>query len=62
MNRETIVTKGSRIVVINQQDGHMWANLYVNGQKGLQHATITPSRWTGKTVKGAQRWADKVMA
>lgn len=59
---QTIIQNGNRAVVINQQDGSVWANLYVNARNGLQDASITHSRWTGKTVKGAQKWAAKVLA
>lgn len=56
--RQTILTNGgSRAVVINEQDGLVWANLYVNARDGIANASITPLRWSGRTVKGAQRWA-----
>lgn len=55
---ETILS-GNRAVVINQQDGSVWANLYVNVRDGIQSADITLLRWTGKTVAGARRWAQK---
>ena len=54
-----IITKGSRAVVINNQDGHIWACLYVNARNGITDADITPLRWTGKTIKGAEKWAAK---
>lgn len=53
------LTKGNRAVVINEQSGHVWANLYVNARNGLQNADITSLRWAGKTVAGASRWAQK---
>jgi hypothetical protein len=56
---EIIKTKGGRAVVINEQDGHFWANLYVGARQGLAHASITQTRWTGKTLKGAEKWAEK---
>lgn len=59
---QTIKTNGSRAVVINEQDGHVWANLYVNARNGIDGATITPTRWTGKTMAGALRWAAKQLA
>lgn len=62
MNSQATITKGNRAVVINVQDGYVWANLYVNARDGLQNASITPSRWTGRTVNGAKRWADKQLA
>jgi hypothetical protein len=61
-NYQTIIQSGNRAVVINVQGDSVWANLYVNARNGLQDASITPSRWTGKTVAGAQRWAAKVLA
>jgi hypothetical protein len=62
MIKQTTITKDNRAVVINEQDGFFWANLYVNARNGLADASITSTRWTGKTIAGAKRWADKVMA
>jgi hypothetical protein len=59
---QKIITNGNRAVVINNQDGHIWANLYVNARNGLQNASICPSRWTGKTMAGAEKWAAKMLA
>ena len=56
---QTIKTNGSRAVVINEQNGYFWANLYVGARNGIEHASITPTRWTGKTMAGALRWAEK---
>jgi len=53
------ITNGSRAVVITQQGDVVWANLYVGARNGIEHASITPTRWTGKTVAGAKRWAAK---
>ena len=53
------ITKGNRAVVINEQDGYVWANLYVNARNGIQNASITNIRWTGSTIKGAERFAAK---
>lgn len=62
MHQETIKA-GGRAVVINQQsEGHVWANLYVNARNGLADATITNTRWTGKTLEGARKWAAKQLA
>ncbi len=59
-SHEEIIKAGNRAVVINQQGpGHVWANLYVNARNGLADATITTSRWTGKTLEGARKWAAK---
>lgn len=60
--RHTVIQAGNRAVVVNQQDGHVWANLYVNARNGLQDADITLQRWTGKTLAGAQKWAARVLA
>ena len=61
-NSQTVIANGNRAVVINVQGSSVWANLYVNARNGLQDASITPSRWTGKTIAGAQKWAAKVLA
>jgi len=61
MQRE-IVTKENCAVVINNQDGYIWACFFVNARTGLDNATITPARWTGKTMNGARRWANKKLA
>jgi len=61
--RQTILTNGSsRAVVINEQDGLVWANLYVNARDGIANASITPLRWSGRTMKGAKRWAETLLA
>ena len=61
--RQTILTNGgSRAVVINEQGGLVWANLYVNARDGIANASITPLRWSGRTVKGATRWAAAQLA
>jgi hypothetical protein len=60
--RTMILTNGSRAVVITQQGATVWANLYVNARHGVEHATIMPSRWEGKTMKGAQKWATERLA
>jgi len=36
---------------------YMRRNLFVNARNGIENASITPSRWAGKTVKGAEQWA-----
>ena len=60
---QKIITQGNRAVVINEQEeGRVWANLYVNARNGLENADITLLRWTGKTVKGAEKWAAKQLA
>lgn len=59
---QTIKTNGSRAVVINEQNGYFWANLYVGARNGIEQASITPTRWTGKTMAGALRWAAKQLA
>ena len=57
-----IIIEGNRAVVINGQGGNFGANLYVNARNGLNGADITMLRWVGKTVKGAEKWAAKVLA
>ena len=57
-----IKTQGSRAVVINEQNGRVWANLYVNARNGLQGADITSQSWKGKTVNGAESWAAKQLS
>ncbi len=59
---QTIKTNGSRAVVITEQDGFFWANLYVGARNGIENASITPSRWSGKTMAGALKWAEKKLA
>ena len=58
---DKIITKGNRAVVIsaNEQSGPFWATLWVNARNGIQDADITTARWTGKTIKGAEKWAAK---
>lgn len=57
-----IITNGNRAVVINQQGGNVWANLYVNARNGIETADITSQRWAGKTLAGAQKWAKRQIA
>ena len=59
---QVIKNNGSRTVVINVKDGHVFANLYVNARNGLQSAEITSLRWVGKTLKGAESWAAKQLS
>jgi hypothetical protein len=57
---EQIIIRGNRAVVINRQGADfVWANLYVNARHGLKDADITMSRWQGKTMAGARKWAEK---
>jgi len=56
------LTVGNRAVIINRQNDRVWANLYVNARNGIQHADITLLRYTGKTMEGAVRWANKQLA
>lgn len=62
MNQQHTITNGSRAVVINVQGDYVWASLYVGARNGIEHASITPTRWTGKTLAGAKRWAAKQLA
>lgn len=59
---KTTIFVGTRAVVINNQDGYIWANLYVNTQNGIEKANITTARWVGKTMSGAKRWAEKQLS
>ena len=61
------ITRENRAVVINIQKNDsgsdfVWANLYVNARAGLMNADITTRQWTGRTVRGAEKWAEKVLA
>ena len=56
---QIIKTQGNRAVVINEQNGRVSANLYVNARNGLQNADITSLRWVGRSVKSAESWAEK---
>lgn len=62
--KDTIITKGNRAVVIsaNEVSGPFWATLWVNARNGIQDASITPTRWAGKTMKGAEKWAEKQLS
>lgn len=68
MTTVKIITKNNSAVVINIQKNdnggsdYVWANLYVNARQGLMNADITLRRWDGRTVKGAEKWAAKVLA
>jgi len=57
--RQTIITKGNRAVVINEQDGRFWANVYVNARNGIKDADITAIRWAGNSMASAKSWAEK---
>lgn len=60
MTATEILKQGTRAVAITEQDGRVWANLYVNARgEGINGADITLSRWQGKTLTGAIRWANK---
>ena len=57
------VGKDNRAVVINKMmSGRYTANLYVNVRDGIASADITLLRWTGKTLAGALKWANKQLA
>ena len=59
---QKIIQRENRAVVINVQGDSVWANLYVNARNGLDHASICPSRWSGRTVKGSEKWAEKMLS
>lgn len=66
MTNKKIITRENQAVIINWQtddDGvpTFWANLYVNARNGIENADITLTCWEGKTLKGAEKFADKVL-
>jgi hypothetical protein len=65
MTTTKIITKENAAVVINVQETEgevsVWANMYVNARNGIQNADITLTSWEGKTLKGAEKWAQKVL-
>ena len=56
---QTIITHENTAVVVLQQGDHFSATFWVNARSGIENATITTSRWTGKTMAGAKRWAER---
>jgi hypothetical protein len=56
------ITKGNQAVIINQQGEDVWANLYVNVRDGFEKADITALNWKGRTLKGAEKWAERALA
>lgn len=59
---QIVKTAGNRAVVITTNptlSDTVRANVYVNARDGIGQADITPIRWTGSTLAGALRWADK---
>ena len=54
MVQHEIHVNGSRMVVIVEDGKHVSARLYVNNGE-----TATLTCWKGKTLKGAQQWAQK---
>lgn len=59
---QTIITHENVAVVVREQNGHFLATFWVNARNGINDATITSSRWTGKTMAGAKKWADRKIA
>jgi hypothetical protein len=59
--RQHIITADNRAVVITEQPGSVWANLYVNARNGIEDADITALRWSGKTLAGATKWANRML-
>lgn len=51
------ITKGSRQVIICEDLGKVSARLYLNHGE-----TAGYQSWRGKTRKGAERWAQKVLS
>ena len=57
---QTILKHRNSAVVINHQEGNVWACLYVNARGGdVMDWDITNLRWSGRTMKGAVKWATK---
>jgi hypothetical protein len=67
-----IIEHENAAVVINVQKNdnggsdYVWANLYVNTRgkvsgNRLLDGVITLRRWDGRTIKGAEKWAKKVL-
>jgi len=66
-NERKQIKNGTRCVIINRQGKSVWANLYVNARYhhmngSMVDGDITMMRWTGSTVKGAEKWAKKQVA
>lgn len=64
-NTMTLVTNGTRTVVINNQEGRIWWNLYVNAKVVggmLVDGDITLTRGKAKTMRGAQQAAERAVA
>jgi len=62
--RHLEMIKNKKAVIINEQDGIVWANLYVNVKTEkdtyrIIESDITLEGWKGKTVAGAKKWATK---
>lgn len=54
--KTTRISKGSRVVLVNEFDGRFEARLYVNNGE-----SATLQSWKGKTIKGAEKWAASVL-
>jgi hypothetical protein len=57
-----ILTSGNRAVVINGEEGRLWANVYTNARNGLASADITLLRWKGKSTLAAVKWATRQLS
>lgn len=55
------ISRGNRKVIAITISGGFYATLWVNTRHGMDDATCTATRWEGKTLKGLQKWADKVL-
>jgi len=57
------ITKGNRTVIIDNKstDNSYTAVLFVNTRNGMKDAQATSTRWNGKTLKGAEKFANKVL-
>lgn len=57
--RTELVNDNRGVVIINEDNCFFWAYLCVNVRNGFHEAEACNKEWTGKTFKGAERWAKK---
>ena len=55
--KQFTIAKGTRQVIVTEQDGRYSARFYVNNGE-----TATLTCWKGKTEKGARLFAEKALA
>jgi len=57
---ETIFRGNYAVTISNHTVGASYfATTWVNVRNGMAHADICTSRWKGKTLQGARRWAER---